>query len=413
MDRATEYVVAVELGGAWISCLVASMDGGELNVLGWGRQPSAGFHRGELADLTAASECIEAAVCAAEQSAFVRAQTVFLAAASSHYRGLNSRGCVPITREDRIVTEETRREAIGAAERISLPNEREIVDVIPQSFTLDEMRWLDNPIGMTGSRLEAEVHVATDAACYLHNIAAAVEGTHCQVEGIICKPLAAARAVLTQDETRLGALAIDLGAATMNLALFRGGAPRFSAVLPIGGQHLTHDIAMCLNIPVEQAEQLKTSRACACRASIQPDRHKETFDVTTCGGSVQGISVGRLCSIVECRVEEMFSIASSELSRAGYGGSYQGGVVLTGGSADMRGIEQAARRAFGCPARIGRPRARSRLGAKLEQASWATCVGTLYCGLQQRRSTDGDPRARGGALRRVLSRGINWARAAF
>jgi cell division protein FtsA len=413
MDQTNEYIVGVELGGAWVSCLVAAVENEELNVLGWGRQPSRGFARGELVDLEAAAACVEAAITAAEGSAFVRAQTIFVGAASSQYRGLNSRGCVPVLREDRLVTDQTRRNAIEAAERISLPNEREIVDVVPQTFTVDEMRWVENPVGMAGSRLEAEVHLATDAACYLHNVLGAVAKTHCRAEGMVFKPFAAAQAVLTKDERRLGALAIDIGGATTNIILIRDGAPRFSAVVPLGGRHLTYDIAICLNVSVEQADDIKVTRAFACRSQISPEQHRKTFEIRTTDGSIQAVSIGKVCSIIECRVEEMLSIVRKEVSRAGYGDAYHAGVVLTGGTAKTDGIAEAGRRVFGCPVRVGRPHIRSRLGQQLEDPSWATCVGILQCGLQQRRLGHADGPARRGTVHRILSRGIDWARAAF
>ncbi len=413
MEQHGEYVVGVELGGAWISCLAAALENGELNVLGSGRHPSAGFHRGELVDLDAAAECIEAAVCAAEETGYVHAQTVFIGAASSHYRGLNSRGCVHVAREDRLVTEDIRRQAIEAAERVSLPNEREIIDAIPQSFTLDEMRWIKNPVGMTGSRLEAEVHLATDAGCYLNNVAVAVAKTHCQAEGIVFRPLAAAEAVLTSDEKRLGCLLIDIGASTINIILFRGGAPRFSAVLPVGGKHVTNDIAVCLNIPVEQAEEIKTSGVCTCRSQLNRAERLQTLEVYTPNGDPRTISLDRLCAIVECRIEEMFTIVSTELSRAGYGDSYHAGVVVTGSTAKIAGLENAARRVFGCPARVGRPNVRCRRGDQLEDPAWATCVGILMCGLEQRHQNTLEAPAHRNPVSRMLSRGIDWARAAF
>lgn len=409
----SEYVVGVEIGGAWMSCLVAAEEAGELNVLGCGRQACNGFHRGELIDLEAAAECIEAAICAAEDSGHVHAQTIFIGAASPHYRGRNSRGCVHVTREDRIITEDLRDRAVEAAEQVSLPNEREIVDAVPQTFTLDEMRWVANPVGMTGSRLEAEVHLATDAACYLENIATAVDKTHCDAEGIVFKPLASARAVLTEDEKRLGCLAIDIGGATMNIILFRDGSPRFSSVLPIGGRHITNDIAVCLNIPTEQAEEIKTAHACASRSKLTRDTRRRAIEINTSGGRSQTVPRGRLCAIVECRVEEMLSIARTELSRAGFGESYQGGVVLVGGTARMQGIADVARRVFGCPARIGRPRVKSRMGDELEDPAWAACVGVLQCGLEQRRRNIAQGPQASNPISRLISKSLGWARAAF
>ena len=413
MEEHSEYVVGVELGDAWVSCLVAAEENGELNVLGGAREPCSGFHRGELVDLDAAARAIEAAVRAAEEGSYVHAQTVFIGAASLHYRGLNSRGCVHISREDRIVTEDIRRKAVEAAERVSLPNEREIVDAIPQSFTLDEMRWVANPVGMTGSRLEAEVHLATDGACYLSNVAAAVEKTHCQAEGIVFKPLAAAEAVLTDDEKRLGCVAIDIGAAMVNYILFRNGAPRYSAVLPIGGRHVTNDIAVCLNMPIEQAEQMKTTHACASRTLLKGGSRRKLLEVRTPNRLPQTVSRGRLCAIVECRIEEVFTIIRTELARAGYGDSCHAGAVITGGAAKLPGVDDVARRVFGRPARVGRPHVRSRMGQQLEDPAWAACVGVLRCGLRQRRLRMLEQPVHRNSVSRFLSKGIDWARAAF
>ena len=413
MDKYGEYVVGVELGGQWISCLVASVENGELNVLGWGREPAEGFRRGELVDLDAACACIEAAIHAAEESAMVNVQTVFIGAGSSHYRGLNSRGCVPILREDRLVTEETRRKVVQAAEGVSLPNEREVLDVNVQTFTVDDMRWVENPVGMTGARLEAEVHLATDAASYLNNIAVAVDRANCQAEGIVSKPVAVGRAALSKDEKRLGALAIDIGASCTSISLFRGGSACFSAVLSVGGRHVTHDIAMCLNISVEEAEEIKKTHARACRSALDLDEQNGTFQAHTPGGSVQTISTGRLHPIVWCRQEELFTIVKKELARSGYGESYHGGVVLAGGGAKVAGIEDVARRVFNCAVRVGRPHEKSRMGEQLEDASWAACVGVLQCGLEQRRASGSENPARQGTFRRILTKSLDWARAAF
>ncbi|MBI2014866.1 MAG: cell division protein FtsA [Candidatus Rokubacteria bacterium] len=382
--RPTEHVVGLDVGTTKICAVIARpAAAGGLDVVGVGTAPSRGLRRGVVVNIDSTVEAIKAAVAEAEQMAGVEVAGVYAGVAGGHIKGVNSRGVVAVSGKDREVSEADVERVVEAARAINLPQDREIIHVLPQNFTVDDGDGVREPVGMSGVRLEVEVHIVTAAVTSVQNVVRSVNRAGLAVHDVVLEPLASAEAVLHEDEKELGVLVIDIGGGTTDLALLRGGAVWHTAILPLGGDHITNDIAIGLRTPMADAEDLKKRYGCALTALVPAE---ETVDVPSVGGrKPRQLSRQVLSEIIQPRVEEIFTLVARELGRAGFQDAATAGVVVTGGTALMEGVVELAEAVFDQPVRRGVPRGVGGLADVVGSPVYATAVGLAAGGARRAR----------------------------
>src|SRR6187402_1557335 len=354
MARKERYLVGLDVGTSKVTAVVGEvLDGDGVEVIGLGVAESRGIRRGVVVNLDAAVESIKKAIEEAELMAGIEVDSVHLALSGPHIKGFNSRGVVAVAGKNREVSREDVRRAIDAAKAVALPTGREILHVLPQDFVVDEQDGIGAPEGMTGARLEVNVHVVTGAASSTQNIVACVNRAGVAVLDTVIEQLAAADAVLTQDEKELGVALVDIGSGTADLAIFERGSLWHTGVVAIGGDHFTNDIAVGLRTPIPDAEKIKRRCGCALSAMVDED---ETMDVASVGGRRPRVMARRILSeILQPRAEEIFHLVWDEIRRAGYEKSLNSGIVLTGGGSILDGMPEIAEQIFDLPIRRGAP----------------------------------------------------------
>ena len=378
-------MAALDIGSSKITCLIARAAGDLLDVCALVTEPSRGVERGDLKALDQAAEAAATALRKAQDAAKVECGKYFVGVASKDSQGRNSRGSVTISKENHLVTDKHIRQALRAAQNISLPSDRQIIDGVPQSFAVDNSAGVRNPMGMSGNRLDAEVYLATESINAIRNLTSCLKAIGCKHEGLLFEPFASAEAVLTEDEKDLGAVQIDIGEGTMDIVVYHGGAPRFVRVLPVGGGHIARDVAIGLGTTVDAARELVHTRGAACESALDPEEAKREIEVpATDSGEAHACCVRDLCHIIESRVGEMLEIAKKEVQRAGLNG-HATSVVLTGGTAMLKGITKKAEEVFGSHARIGRPKIYIDHPEIRDNPAYATAVGLLVYGVKMRR----------------------------
>lgn len=348
-------IAGLDIGTTKVCCAVGeSLEDTGIRLLGQGECPCEGIERGSLVNLEATVDAIDAAVEAAGKMADLSIRSAWVGISGEHVKGVNSRGVIGISRRDKEVIREDIDRVLDAARAVKIPADRELLHVIPRGFTVDDQPGIKDPVGMSGVRLEAEVHIVTVAATPMRNLARAVSRAGLGVESFVLQSLAASQAVLEADERRLGVALIDLGGGTTDIAVFQDGVVKHTAVLGLGGRHLTQDVAIGLRTPAERAEELKVDHGCALSARVSPD---EVVEVPGVGGrSPRTISRQVLAAIIEPRAEEILTMVGHEFERCHVTDLLAAGVVLTGGSALLPGFVELAERVLGVPARLGVPR---------------------------------------------------------
>jgi cell division protein FtsA len=360
---------------------------GRLDIVGVGNAPSRGLRRGVVVNIDATVEAIKHAVAEAEQMAGAEVARVYAGVAGGHIRSLNSRGVVAVSSREREVTAADVERAVEAARAINVPQDREIIHVLPQTFMVDDADGVREPIGMSGVRLEVEVHIITAAVTSIQNVVRSVNRAGLAVQDVVLEPIASAEAVLFPDEKELGIVLIDIGGGTTDMALFRDGAVWHTAVLPLGGDHITNDVAVGLRTPMSDAESLKKRYGCALTAMVAAE---ETVDVPSVGGrKPRQLSRQVLSEIIQPRVEEIFTLVARELTKSGFADAATAGVVVTGGSSIMEGVPELAEAVFDQPVRRGVPAAVGGLADIVRSPIYATGVGLALYGA--RRQTSGAP----------------------
>jgi len=375
-------VVGLDVGTTKICAVIASPGGGRgLDVIGVGTAPSRGLRRGVVVNIDATVEAIRGAVTEAEQMAGVEVAGVYAGVAGGHIRGVNSRGVVAVSGKDREVSPADVERVIDAARAIHVPQDREIIHVLPQMFVVDDQDGVREPVGMSGVRLEAEVHIVTGVQTSVQNVIRSVNRAGLTVHELVLEPLASAEAVLYGDERELGVLLIDIGGGTTDVALFRDGAVWHTAVLPLGGDHVTNDIAIGLRTPVADAEELKKRHGCALTALVTAE---ETIDVPSVGGrKPRQLSRQVLSEIVQPRVEEIFTLIARQRAQGGWEDAATAGIVVTGGTSIMEGVPELAERVFDQPVRRGVPGDVGGLADVVRSPIHATAVGLALYGVRR------------------------------
>jgi cell division protein FtsA len=404
-----DVIVGLDIGTSKVVALVGELTAdGAIEVIGLGSQPSRGLKKGVVVNIESTVQSIQRAVEEAELMADCEINAVFAGIAGSHIRSLNSHGVVAI--RDREVTQGDVEHVIDAAKAVAIPADQRILHVLPQEFIIDGQEGIRDPIGMSGVRLEAKVHIVTGADSAAQNIIKCVQRCGLTVEDVVLEQLASSFAVLTEDEKELGVCLVDVGGGTTDIAVFGNGAIRHTAVIPIAGDQVTNDIAVSMRTPTQYAEDIKIRYACALSQLANPD---ESIEVPSVGDRpARRLARQTLAEIVEPRYEELFNLIREELRRSGFEEVIAAGIVLTGGSARMEGAIELAEEIFHVPVRLGLPGQVKGLGDVVRSPIYATGVGLL---LYARENSAPASRAAllGGNVAGVVDRMKNWFKGNF
>lgn len=405
MGQSGRTFVGLDIGTTKISCIVADQNGGdELRVVGIGNAPSEGLRRGVVVDLEKTVASIARAVAEAERMAGEPVRAVTAGIAGDHIRSINSRGVIAVSRKDNEIGPPDVARVVEAAQAIAIPMDREIIHVIPQEFIVDDQDGIKDPLGMSGVRLEAEVHIITGAVTSAKNICRSIQRAGYKVQDLVLEPLASSHAVLGDDERDLGVVVLDVGGGTTDVAVFFEGSIRHTAIIPFGGANVTNDIAIGLRTPIDKAELIKIQHGCALAAMVPASQMVAVPGVG--GRSDREISRHVLASMIEPRMEEIFVLASKEVRKNHFAELLGGGIVLTGGTSLMPGVVDLAEQVFEMPVRLGVPGGMGGLGANVADPRYATGVG-LVLHAARVESEGGALVRRGGAERR---RGVDLRR---
>ncbi len=381
--RKERVVVGLDVGTTKVVALVGNVVDGSIEIIGLGKAESHGLEKGVVVDIGRTISSIRKAVEEAENMADVKISSVYVGIAGKHITSINNSGTVSINRPDRIITEDDVRRVVETAQAIQLPPESEMIHVIPRQYIVDGQDGITDPVGMTGTRLEVDVHIVTGAITAVHNLVRCVESLGIGIEQIVLEPLASSMAVLSSAEKELGVILMDVGGGTTDISVFRGGDIWFSKVIPIAGEHITNDITVGLQTPIEEAELIKKTAGTALVDSVSED---EKIEVATIGGDEKKmVSRKKLAKIIEPRVEELLDLAMQEVEDAGYRDLVPAGLVLTGGTSLLNGIAEFAAQRYGIPVRQGKiPQGIHGLRDIVESPIYATSIGLLRYAVENR-----------------------------
>nr|WP_276609580.1 cell division protein FtsA [Desulfuromonas acetexigens] len=369
-------IVGLDIGTTKICAIIGNLTEDGLDIVGIGTSPSKGLRKGMVINIDSTVEAIQKSIREAELMAGCEIKSVFAGIAGGHIKGFNSQGVIAI--KNREVTSDDVRRVIDAAKAIAIPMDREVIHILPQEFIIDDQDGIKEPLGMSGVRLEAKVHIVTGAIASAQNIVKSCQRAGCDVADIVLEQLASAEAVLSADEKELGVAMIDIGGGTTDIAIFVDGAIKHTAVLSLGGNHLTNDIAVGLRTPVGEAEKIKQQYGCCLTSMVGKD---ETIEVPSVGGREPRIlSRQLLAEILEPRVEEIFTLVNREIVRSGFSDLIASGVVITGGTCILPGMPELAEQVFNLPVRRGLPRDIGGLSDVVNSPVYATGVGLVRYG---------------------------------
>ena len=399
-----QLIVGLDIGTSKVVALVGEIAAdGSLEIIGIGSQPSRGLKKGVVVNIESTVQSIQRAVEEAELMAGCEIHSVFAGIAGSHVRSLNSHGVVAI--RDKEVSAIDVEHVIDAAKAVAIPADQKILHVLPQEFIIDGQEGIRDPVGMSGVRLEAKVHIVTGAESAAQNIEKCIQRCGLTVDDVVLEQLASSFAVLTDDEKDLGVCIVDIGGGTTDIAVFSHGAIRHTAVIPIAGDQVTNDIAVSMRTPTQYAEDIKIKYACALSQLANPD---ETIEVPSVGDRpARRLARQTLAEIVQPRYEELFSLIQDELRRSGFEEVIAAGIVLTGGSAKMEGAIELAEEIFHVPVRLGMPQQIKGLSDVVSNPIHSTGVGLL---LYARENALPGNRGRGigGSAKGMLDRMKSW-----
>ena len=402
-------IVGLDIGTSKVVAIVGEVTPeNEIEIIGLGSHPSRGLKKGVVVNIESTVQSIQRAVEEAELMAGCQIHSVYAGIAGSHVRSLNSHGIVAI--RDKEVTPYDVERVIDAARAVAIPADQKILHILPQEFIIDTQESIREPVGMSGVRLEAKVHMVTGAVSAAQNIIKCVRRCGLEVDDIILEQLASSHSVLTDDEKELGVCLVDIGGGTTDIAVFTEGAIRHTAVIPIAGDQVTNDIAVALRTPTQHAEEIKIKYACALTqlASVE-----ETIEVPSVGDRPdRRLARQTLAEVVEPRYEELFTLIQAELRRSGFEDLCAAGVVITGGSSKMEGAVELAEEIFHMPVRLGIPQYISGLVDVVRNPVYSTGVGLLLFGYQNRAMRETEARM-GSGFRGVLRRMKSWFQGNF
>ncbi len=367
-------LTSIDVGTTKICTTIAEVDdGGDIRVIGVGITPSRGLHKGLVVNINDARESIQESVRKAEQASGYKVESAYVGVTGRHVSSLNNRGVVAITRNDRLVRPDDLKRVLQSARSIKVASDRKLLHVIPRSYAIDGQVGVKNPIGMHGFRLDVEAHIITAATTSVQNLVKCIRGIGVDVDDLILEPLASSEAILTEDEKQIGIILADIGGGTTDIAVFREGSIWHTSILPVAGYQITRDVAIGLGLPFDVAEEMKKKYG-----SVMPVY--ESKIETTISEDGHGVSYQDLCDIIRARVEEIIRLILLELPQAEYETLVPAGLVLTGGSANLSGIDTLGRDIVRLPVRVGIPTRIHGITDTLHDPAYATSVGLLLWG---------------------------------
>ncbi len=404
MNRdAKNIIVGMDIGTSKIVTIVGEiMPEGTLEIIGVGMHDSSGMKKGMVVNIEATVGAIRRSLEAAELMADCKITSIITGIAGSHIKGENGKGMIKI--KDKEVTQADIDRVVETASSLSLPSDQQTLHIIEQEFTIDGQEGIKNPLGMSGMKLEVEVHIVIGAVAAVQNILKCVHRCGLDVSEMILQPLASSKAVLADDEKELGVCLVDIGGGTTDVAIFTGGAIRHTAVIPIAGDQITNDIAMALRTPTKDAEDIKIKYGCALRQLA----NDAVIEVPGVGErSARMLSRHTLAEVIEPRVEELYSLVQAELRRSGFEELLSSGIVITGGSSAMQGMVELGEEIFHMPVRLGLPRYVGGLADIVKTPRYATAIGLLHYGLEQKQRNEA-ARLHSASFADVLARMKTW-----
>lgn len=401
-------IIGLDIGTSKIVTIVAeAKSDGAMEIIGVGMYESSGMKKGMVVNIDATVAAIQRALGDAELMADCKIREVYTGIAGSHIKSSNANGMVKI--KDREVAQADIDRAVETASSLSLPGDQQILHILEQEFSIDGQGNIKKPLGMSGMRLEVEVHIVTGAVAAAQNIIKCVHRCGLVVQEMILQPLASSKAVLSDDERDLGVCLVDIGGGTTDVAIFTGGAIRHTAVIPIAGDQITNDIAMALRTPTTDAEDIKIKYGCALR-QLADDGPISVPGVGERG--IRMLSRQTLAEVIEPRVEELYMLVQAELRRSGFENLLSSGIVITGGSSAMQGMVELGEEIFHMPVRLGLPRYIGGLSDVVKTPRYSTSVGLLLYGLEQHQRNQTD-RKRPKTFSDVLSSMKAWFKGNF
>ncbi|MCP5131470.1 MAG: cell division protein FtsA [Pseudomonadales bacterium] len=409
--RDKKMIVGLDIGTSKVVAIVGEIDPeGRVEIVGIGSNPSKGMKKGVVVNIESTVQSIQRAVEEAELMAGCQIHSVYVGIAGSHIRSLNSHGIVAI--KDREVYSLDLERVIDAAQAVAIPADQKILHILPQEYVIDNQEGIKEPLGMSGVRLEAKVHLVTCAVNAAQNIEKCIRRCGLEVEEIILEQLASSYSVLTDDERELGVCLVDIGGGTTDIAIFTDGSIRHTGVIPIAGDQVTNDIAMALRTPTQHAEEIKIRYACALTQLAGAD---ESIKVPSVGDRPpRDLSRQSLAEVVEPRYDELFTLVQAELRRSGYEDLVPAGVVLTGGTSKMEGVVELAEEIFHMPVRVGYPQNVQGLNDIVRNPIYATSVGLLLYGAEHNQEASAGVSSKSSASGEGLfSRAKTWLQSNF
>ncbi len=393
-------LVSIDVGTTKVCTTIAdAIDGGVLRVAGVGITPSRGLHKGLVVNINDARDSIRESVRKAEQASGYKVETAYVGVTGRHVTSLNNRGVVAITRNDRLVRPDDLRRVLASTQSVKVPNDRKLLHVIPRGYTVDGQTGIKNPVGMHGFRLDVETHVITAAVASVQNLVKCIRGIGVDIEDLILEPLASSEAVLTPDEKEVGIILADIGGGTTDIAVFKDGSIWHTAIIPVAGYQLTRDIAIGLGLPFDIAEEMKKRYG-----SVMPVYESKLDATTKISEDGHGVSYQDLCDIIRARVEEILRLILLEMPRSEYETLVPAGLVLTGGSSNLSGIDALGRDILQLPVRVGIPTNVYGITDTLHDPAHATSVGLLLWGTKHESNQTWKSGRFGAGLRHLVSR---------
>ena len=384
MSKKDKYLVGLDIGSTKTCVLIAELAQEQVKFLALGAAESKGLRKGSIVNLDSTVSSIRRAVEEAEGVSGVPVESALIGVAGSHVRGLNCRGGVTLGSRPRDIEREDVRRAIDAARNISLPDDREVLHVLPHEFSVDAHDGIRDAIGMVGQRLEANVHVVTSSVIATQNLVTAANRAGILISDTVVEPLASAEACLTQDERDLGTCLLDIGGGTTELVVYGGGVVRHTGAVPVGGDHFTNDLAVGLRTPIPEAERIKRHHGCASVSLLQNDA---AIEIASVGDRPPRTIFARmLTDIIEPRAQEFLSLIRDEMRRAGLDSQIPAGYVLAGGGARLNGLVEMMEHAFHLPVRVAEPRGLVDMPEQVQQPEYATVVGLVLYAARARRT---------------------------
>jgi cell division protein FtsA len=377
------YIVGLDIGTKKTAAIIGEItEDKKIEIIGIGTTDSRGLRKGVVVNLEATVSAIKKAQEEAELMAGVEIDSAFVGISGAHIKSFNSRGVVAVSGKNKEITPEDIERVIDQSKAVSIPPDREIIHIIPQEFVVDEQDGIKDPLGMSGIKLEVNVHIVTSATTSVQNLKTCIERAGIEIERIVLNQIAASSSTLTHDEMELGVGMIDMGGGTTEVAIFERGSLWYTSIIPIGGDNFTNDVAVGLRTPIPEAERIKKKFGCV---SSPPMDEEDTIEVPSVGRGKKPRILSRqlLADIIQPRAEEIFRLVDNDIKRMGYEKSLNSGIVLTGGTALLEGLEEVAEEIFDLPVRRGDPSGIGGLAERVNTPDYAASVGLILFGYDQ------------------------------